>query len=368
MVSKGRETIPPLPAEGRTSMDLPRDAERDFYAAIGYLPLGDHAIRADMVERLAAMARQAVRESREAARRAQHEKQHEKQHDKKTDEPATAAVPPAPAAAEGEISEWAIVAAAFGEVEPAPEPAPPPEAVVQAEPIVEEAPKIEEAAPAVAEEASSEVAAVEEGEAEEAKPEEAKAEEVKVEGVTAEESKLLRPLAPGHFRATPQMMSLVGCSEPEMANVLRGLGYRVHVPSDETGPLHSFSVKPRFVREREEQRERQRQQERERRDQRRRERPERPNERQFFADSPQRGEPRHDGAKDAPRSDGPRPDRAKAGPREDRPREERRGPRPPRRDTGGPALRLYATTEKKGDAAADSPFAKLLELKLGGKK
>src|SRR6185295_2512721 len=62
MVAKGREAIPPLPAEGRTSMDLPRDAEREFYAAIGYLPLGDHAIRADMVERLAAMARQAVRE------------------------------------------------------------------------------------------------------------------------------------------------------------------------------------------------------------------------------------------------------------------------------------------------------------------
>ena len=57
------------------------------------------------------------------------------------------------------------------------------------------------------------------------------------------------------------MMSLVGCSEPEMANVLRGLGYRVHVPSEENGPLHSFSVKPRFVREREEQRERQREQE-----------------------------------------------------------------------------------------------------------
>ena len=44
-------------------------------------------------------------------------------------------------------------------------------------------------------------------------------------------------------------------------------------------------------------------------------------------------------------------------------------PRPPRRDSGGPALRLYATTETKSDApAADSPFAKLLELKLGGKK
>ena len=53
----------------------------------------------------------------------------------------------------------------------------------------------------------------------------------------------------------------------------------------------------------------------------------------------------------------------------DRPRDDRRGPRPPRRDSGGPALRLYATTEKKSDApAADSPFAKLLELKLGGKK
>jgi ATP-dependent RNA helicase SUPV3L1/SUV3 len=44
-----------------------------------------------------------------------------------------------------------------------------------------------------------------------------------------------------------------------------------------------------------------------------------------------------------------------------------RGP-PARRDTGGPALRLYATTEKKGETVSDSPFAKLLELKLGGKK
>ena len=70
MVANNRENIPPLPAEGRTSMDLPQGAPRDFYATIGYLPLGDHAIRADMVERLAAMARHAVRESREAARRA----------------------------------------------------------------------------------------------------------------------------------------------------------------------------------------------------------------------------------------------------------------------------------------------------------
>ena len=73
MIARSRDCIPPLPIEGRTSMDLPQGAERDFYGAIGYLPLGNHAIRADMVERLAAMARAAVRESRENARRAQQE-------------------------------------------------------------------------------------------------------------------------------------------------------------------------------------------------------------------------------------------------------------------------------------------------------
>src|SRR5258708_9101040 len=99
-----------------------------------------------------------------------------------------------------------------------------------------------------------------------------------------------------------------------MANVLRGLGYRVHVPSEENGPLHSFSVKPRFVREREEQRERQRQQEKERREQRRRERPERPNERQFFSDSPQRGEPPLDGPKDELRRHRPPPSRTQDAP------------------------------------------------------
>jgi len=163
------------------------------------------------------------------------------------------------------------------------------------------------------------------------------------------------------------MMSLVGCSEPEMADVLRGLGYRAYPPSEENGPLHAFSVKPRFVREREEQRARQRQQDRDRRDQRRRDRPERPDERQFFSDTPRRDGPRRDGPprdRDQ-RRDGPRSDRKDGPPRENR-RDDR--PRGPRRDNGGPALRLYATTEKKSDAAADSPFAKLLELKLGGKK
>jgi ATP-dependent RNA helicase SUPV3L1/SUV3 len=388
MIARNRDTIPPLPAEGRTSMDLPPGAERDFYATIGYLPLGDHAIRADMVERLAAMARQAVRESREAARRAQ-------QQQKKTE---TTTSPPAEAAAAAptdEISEWAIVAAAFGESEPAPAI----EAAAPAEPAPAEAATDEattnEASIATPAEAPADqpAEAVEEASAEAAEMAEAKVEEGAVEETKAEAdapvvddankaematpaaddtSKAgLRPLPPGWFRATPQMMSLVGCSEPEMANVLRALGYRVHPPSEEHGPLHAFSVKPRFVREREEQRERQRQQQRQQRDQRRRERPERPNERQFFADAPRpehgqgRGQDRN---RDDRRRDGPpNKERRDDRPPSDGPREDRRGSRPPRRDTGGPALRLYATTEKKGDTS-DSPFAKLLELKLGGKK
>jgi ATP-dependent RNA helicase SUPV3L1/SUV3 len=394
MIAHNRETIPPLPAEGRTSMDLPPGAEREFYATIGYLPLGDHAIRADMVERLAAMARQAVRESREAARRAQQQKKPPRE--AKPEAPAAAAAP-----STDEISEWAIVAAAFGESEPAPAPEP----VVEASPA--EAPPIaDEAKPE--ETVATEALAIETVAAEpaptakaspvqaEAPPEETKAEETKVEETTAvepaaeeakaEEAKAEepkkdgpRPLPPGWFRAAPQMMSLVGCSEPEMANVLQGLGYRVHPPSEENGPLYAFSIKPRFVREREEQRERERlqqRQQREQREQRRRERPERPNERQFFADSARPGtgkdERRRGGApQEGPRQDGPRQDGApnKGAPKGDRPRDDRRGPRPPRRDSGGPALRLYATTEKKSDApAADSPFAKLLELKLGGKK
>ncbi|MBI3195904.1 MAG: hypothetical protein HYZ40_00040 [Rhodospirillales bacterium] len=362
MIARNRETIPPLPAEGRTSMDLPRDAERDFYATIGYLPLGDHAIRADMVERLAAMARQAVRESREAARRAQQEKK-----PPQPAAPAAAAAPSAPPSLD-EISEWAIVAAAFGESEPAPTP----EAAASAEPESPAVDAIVAVDPTVADSTVADSTVAESTTAE------ATAEPVAEAATAVEEPKQEpkadgpRPLQPGHFRATPQMMSLVGCSEPEMANVMLALGYRVHPPSEATGPLHSFSMKPRFVREREEQRERQRLQQRQQREQQRRERPERPpNERQFFADAPRqdrgKGGPRNEGPrKDGPRTEGPR----KEGPRQDRGNGDRpRGARPPRRDGGGPALRLYATTETKSDTpAADSPFAKLLELKLGGKK
>jgi ATP-dependent RNA helicase SUPV3L1/SUV3 len=356
MIARSRDTIPPLPAEGRTSMDLPPGSERDFYATLGYIPLGNHAIRADMVERLAAMARAAVRDSRENARRAQQEKKAEAK-----DTEAAAPETPAPSAS-GEISEWDIVAAQLGESEPAPEQAAEqaPEAAATPEPVTEET-KAEEPAPAV--DAMIAVPhAVAEATAEEAKPEEA---------AKPEEPRKAEPksLPPGWFRATPQMMSLVGCSEPEMADVLRGLGYRVHPPTEESGPLFAFSVKPRFVREREEQRERQRAQERERRQQREQRQRERPDERQFFADAPKR-----DGQRAGPRTEqrsGGKPGGGK--PRGDGPpqgdrRGDRRDSRPPRRDQGGPALRLYATTEKKGDAEANSPFAKLLELKLGGKK
>jgi ATP-dependent RNA helicase SUPV3L1/SUV3 len=411
MVAHNRDSIPPLPAEGRTSMDLPPGSEREFYGAIGYIPLGNHAIRADMVERLAAMARQAVRESRENARRAQQDRQQEKQERKAERKPRPESAPSTPVAppasstplSADEISEWAIVAAAFGELEAEAAPVPEAPADVTAEEATPETAPAEPVAyateesapePAPAEEASSEApevtnetataeaSAAEEPTAEaDAPAEEAKAEaevpvaEAAVEPATTtaeepvpEEPKPEgpRPLPPGWFRATPQMMSLVGCSEPEMADVLRGLGYRVHPPSDEHGPLHAFSVKPRFVREREEQRERQRQQERERRDQRRRERPERPNERQFFSDAPRRDRPPGSGTR--PHGDRPQGERQGDRPKGDRPpRDDRRGPRPPRRDADGPALRLYATTEKKGDVS-DSPFAKLLELKLGGKK
>ena len=133
-----------------------------------------------------------------------------------------------------------------------------------------------------------------------------------------------------------------------MADVLRGLGYRVHPPTDETGPLHAFSVKPRFVREREEQRERQRLQERERRDQRRRERPERPNERQFFADAPRRdGPPRRSPGAMALAG----PDRKERPPTAaGRPRTVPRKDGPPRDDRRGRARRAATPADRRCDS------------------
>src|SRR6185503_8393994 len=224
----------------------------------------------------AVMARQAVRDSRETARKAEPHNKAEphKKPDAKTDRKADAP-PPSTPASDDEISEWAIVAAAFGEHEPAPEPKiEEPAAVAPAEPT-----PVAPAEPAAVAPAEPTAYATEEtppAATDEAKPEEPGAEvadaaadvqttpQAQPEKEGAKPASGARPLPPGWFRATPQMMSLVGCSEPEMADVLRGLGYRVHPPTEEHGPLHAFSVKPRFVREREEQRERQRQQERER--------------------------------------------------------------------------------------------------------
>src|SRR6185503_20250326 len=171
MVAHNRDSIPPLPAEGRTSMDLPQGSEREFYGAIGYVPLGNHAIRADMVERLAAMARQAVRESRESARRAQQEKQQEKKAEGRPKREPAASTPSTPTPSStplssDEISEWAIVAAAFGESEPEPAPEVPAPEVKAEEAAPETAPAepiayaTEETAPESAEEAKSDAAEV----------------------------------------------------------------------------------------------------------------------------------------------------------------------------------------------------------------
>jgi hypothetical protein len=215
---------------------------------------------------------------------------------------------------------------------------------------------------------------------------------------------------PGHFRATPEMLSLIGCGEAEMTIILRALDYRVHQPPDNAEGPTTFSMRPRFQRERDD-----------RRDQERRgPRPDWKRRRRTDDQGPAEGRdgrpPRRGRRHDAPPTADGAPVPADAGaspanedrrpPRRDQhqgPREDRRdrppgggkfsGPRPdgdrrsggggeqrggerrggggfgPRRDRdreAGPEVRLVASTEKKGDrTASDSPFAKLLELKLG---
>jgi ATP-dependent RNA helicase SUPV3L1/SUV3 len=207
-------------------------------------------------------------------------------------------------------------------------------------------------------------------------------------------------LPPGHFRITPEMLSLIGCAEPEMTIILRALGYRVHQPPEDAEGPTTFSMRPRFQRERDEHhaqrgdprrwRRHDDQAPPESRDRRRPRRERRPD----APAAPDGGSPppaEVQGA--APRGDERRPWRRDGGPREerrDRPegggkfagqQGERRGngerrgggfgPPRERRDRdreAGPEVRLVATTEKKGDRpASDSPFAKLLELKLGKK-
>ncbi|TXL74851.1 helicase [Vineibacter terrae] len=379
-IFRGKESIPPLPAEGRTSIVVTPDMDRDFLAAVGYLPMGDRAIRADMVERLAWVARNAVRASRDAHRAWQ--------------EGSKAPPPAAPATAgatssDGVVTEWMIAAAALGEaVEPtADTPSGGAAGATPAEPPAETAapaapppiwtrgsPETGGAIP-VAETFSSASRVWTLAEAPKA-----------ASGAT-----ILTPerptLPPGHFRVTPEMLSLIGCGEAEMTVILRALGYRVHQPPEDAEGPTTFSIRPRFQRERDEQRghdrrgpppewKRRRHGEQGPAEGRDGRRPRR--ERRHDGPAPQDGPPPAADAA-APAGEDRRPPRRDRGPREERrdrpegggkfggPQGERRfGPRRDRDRESGPEVRLVATTEKKGDRpAADSPFAKLLELKLG---
>ncbi|MFO1081061.1 MAG: hypothetical protein U1E23_10620 [Reyranellaceae bacterium] len=64
MVHHQRDALPNLPPDGRTSMELPSGADRQFYADMGFLPLGRLVIRVDAVEKLSALARQEARQAR----------------------------------------------------------------------------------------------------------------------------------------------------------------------------------------------------------------------------------------------------------------------------------------------------------------
>jgi ATP-dependent RNA helicase SUPV3L1/SUV3 len=406
-IANNKGQVPSLPAEGRTSLELAPDSNRDFFAAIGFLPLGNHAIRADMVERLAAMGRQAVRDSREAHHRLQTERRASEQ---------------AARLAKTEINEWMIVAAALGEPIGAAEPAAPaapapaePTPAVAMEPENEtievsspvcyvDSPELRAGEPssespvqapgaAPANDAPAHGSASSEAAAAPAAAEKLPAEPVRPTIKLKPPKKIELPLLPpGQFRAAAEMLSLVGCSEPAIAPVLRALGYRVHLPSDETGPLHSFSLPPRYPRE-----------ERRERGGERRGRDRRSHQ---AGEAAVHGPRRHDGAASQP-ADGAQqrqqrdrdqnrrgPERHEQAPQQPAGREHAppqamdRAKRPPegqsqkpprdrdqrfdkrgRRDAAGPAVRLVASTEKKGGPpAGDSPFAKLLELKFGNKK
>jgi len=387
-IANGHEATPSLPGEGRTSIVMTPEMDRGFLAAVGYMPLGERAIRADIVERLAWAARQAVRTSREGPRKDREpQPQAKRQPRGKRGEASDTPV----------VTEWMIAAAALGEdpgmaaptpvVAAEPEPAPPPVPVDDGSALASR--ETDGSIPVPLAWSTAERRWIEFDES--AKPK-------------------APVLQPGHFRASAEMLSLVGCTEKEMTEILRDLGYRVHQPSEQTGPQPSFSMKPRFVREREERRgpdnregrpqhrrrERQGDGERgprqhdgaprgerppraegEQRPDRREHRPPRPRDGEAAANAPRAEGARADQPRrDGPRQDGPRQDgQRRDGPRQDGPRRDgprRDGPRREggrdRRDPGGPEFRLVATTEKKSDTPeSDSPFAKLLELKLGKK-
>ena len=52
----GFDNLPPPPPPGRVSLCVARDAPQGFYQAMGYVPFGRLAVRADIAERLASVA------------------------------------------------------------------------------------------------------------------------------------------------------------------------------------------------------------------------------------------------------------------------------------------------------------------------
>ncbi len=387
-IFKGAESIPQLPSEGRTSIAIAPEMDRDFLAAVGYLPMGDRAIRADMVERLAWVARNAVRTSRDAHRAWQ---------EGPKQQPAPAAAP-ATTGTDGVVSEWMIAAAALGEVlDAAASPADTVPGSATGEPEQADAPVVDVPVWTRSSPETSGTIPVAEIFSPISRTWSLAAAASKKPGEAAPAVPERPSLPPGHFRITPEMLSLIGCGEAEMTIILRALGYRVHQPPEGAEGPTTFSMRPRFQRERDEHRGD------------RRGPPPEWRRRRHGDQAPHEGRedrrPRRERRSDAPPPGGGAPAQPSAGeaattagddrrpPRRDRgPREERRdrpegggkfggpqggerrgdgerrfgGPRRDRDREQGPEVRLVATTEKKGDRpASDSPFAKLLELKLG---
>jgi ATP-dependent RNA helicase SUPV3L1/SUV3 len=389
-IFRERETIPSLPAEGRTSVVITPEMDRDFLAAVGYLPMGDRAIRADMVERLAWVARNAVRASREAHRAWQ----------EASEKPAATAAPRVALPAEGIVTEWMIAAAALGElIESAPAPTGDPASPS----IATDAPSAERAPPPIWTRGSPETGGAIPV-AEDFSPQSRAwvlADRPRADNAPAPIAPERPTLPPGHFRVTPEMLSLIGCGEAEMTVILRALGYRVHQPPEDAEGPTTFSMRPRFQRDRDEPRDHDRRGPRPEWKRRRRHDDQMPpegrdgrpprRERRYEAPLATAGLPSQSAETGAPAGEDRRPPRRERGPREERRErpegggkfggppgerqgngERRFGPPRERRDRdreSGPEVRLVATTEKKGERpASDSPFAKLLELKLGNKK
>ncbi len=430
-IANGKTALPVLPVEGRTSIDLGNDPtgsfDREFLAVMGYLPLGRHGIRADMLERLAAAGRRAVRESRDA-----HDAYRRAASAYATANPPPAGIEvsasdvapnPSDVVTQGEgalatHSDDAVSVAAENQT-PSEEAsnaasqdvsiAAPAEEIIEVSSPVCYAGEVEAmvSSDAIGGSGSDAIGAV--------SSEPVAPSEVAVEATATKVEPPMAPALPsGHFRATPEMMSYVGCSEAEMAEILRDLGYRVHPPAEADGP-HSFSLAPRRPPNNRPQRDRSHnnrphgerhgrnqhrepapvgdaatgqavpadasQQQQQRQDRPQGERPhrpqgdrpqharphqDRPNQERPRQDAPsQQNKPRGDDERRNQQARGDKPrNEQNRGPRKEGRRDERRdgnreGRRNDRRDDGNRPERVVST-----GPAAESPFAKLKDLGL----